>query len=110
MLLDEQKSEMIIEIFLEKFPLTFYGRIDWKRVDHAEVVELKGIMSDEEEVFIIWSDTSLPVIQCDGNTVGEFIEDILSVSFDTWIFIKNKEKVVEFYHDGQVTLGQVSLE
>ncbi|WP_456300853.1 hypothetical protein [Vallitalea pronyensis] len=31
-----------------------------------------------------------------------------AVSFNTWIFSKDKKKIVEFYHDGEIILGIIN--
>ena len=35
------------------------------------------------------------------------IDDVLAVSFDTWLISVDMKRLIEFYHEGDITLGNI---
>lgn len=103
---DEQKN--IEEIFFDTIPFTNWGRVDWSIIknkkDIKSIEELSGINNDEE-FYIIWSDADLPIIKSNANAIFSDLDDITAVSFDTWLFSIDRKLIIEFYHDGDTTIG-----
>lgn len=56
-------------------------------------------------IYIIWDEATLPVVKSNLPSVLEVIYDVTAVSFDTWIFSHVFEYVVEYYHEGETTIG-----
>ena len=57
--------------------------------------------------FVIWSDAVLPILKCTWNKILENIDDVLAVSFDTWLVSEDFTELIEFYHDGEVVFGNM---
>ena len=110
-LLNDDESDILVKEFESSFKITTYGRVDWQNVtqkhfisDISDVLNLDKV-ANYDEVFIIWDDASYPVIRVKLMDVLNSIEDVVSVSFDTWLYCADKKYVVEFYHEGQITFG-----
>lgn len=58
-----------------------------------------------ESIYIIWDNANLPSIKSTIQTVWENFDDVAAVSFDTWLYCPTEGWVIEFYHDGDITLG-----
>jgi hypothetical protein len=56
-------------------------------------------------VYVIWDEGTLPIIKSDLQKVLEVIDDVIAVSFDTWIFSSELGYVIEIYHEGEVWVG-----
>ena len=50
----------------------------------------------------------LPCIKSTLFHIIQVIDDVLVVSFDTWIVDLNVEIIIEFHYEGSITLGMVS--
>lgn len=52
-----------------------------------------------------WSDPEKPILRCSRQGILSCLEDVLAVAFDTWLVSEQLDRVVEFYHEGAVTMG-----
>lgn len=116
MILDEVAGNNIFDLFQKDWPFTSWGRIDWEKVsqkisissaDDAEN-KLSTLLSSaglNTPIYILWDESSLPVIKADLKLILSSIDDVTAVSFDTWLYSPSVGYVVEFYHESQVTLG-----
>ena len=52
-----------------------------------------------------WDEATRPAVKSDLHHVLNHIEDVTIVSFDTWLFSPAEKYVIEFYHEGEVTIG-----
>ncbi len=103
----------------EHFPITMWGRIDWKKVkdkkvvycandeDIAQVIKelLKAV--NEDELIVCWDNASINPIQAKRDIISEHALDIIVESFDTWIMPVNAtcKWCIEIYHEGEVVFG-----
>ena len=55
--------------------------------------------------YIVWSDPEKPILRCSRQGILSCLEDVLAVAFDTWLVSEQLDRVVEFYHEGAVTMG-----
>ncbi|HMM19086.1 MAG TPA: hypothetical protein PKA10_00010 [Selenomonadales bacterium] len=96
------------------FPMTSWGRIDWDKVENKiritsinEAIEkLVGEQKRVEKIaYILWDEASLPALKTNLEKISQVIDDVIAVSFDTWIFCPSAQFVIEFYHEGEITVG-----
>jgi len=110
---DIQEQEKLISKLVELFPLTSWGRIDWNNVEKKQTInsieELIPILKKRKKafdcVYIIWDDGGIPTVQSNLQPIVEHLEDVIAVALDTWIYCPSEGWVVEFHHDGEITLG-----
>ena len=114
---DEKTKELFGEM-TTKFPMTQWGRIEWDTIGNKLVeIEERDIMTKlggvslevNKEIYILWDNATLPAIKSDLTKVLDVIDDVASVSFDTWIFCPESNYVIEFYHEdvGKVSIGWI---
>jgi hypothetical protein len=63
------------------------------------------LLCNNNAVYIIWDEATLPIIRCELFKVIDIIDYITSVSFDTWIFSIDEDFVIEIFHDGKIQIG-----
>jgi hypothetical protein len=111
-ILSKVESEKVMNKFQNIFAFTSYGRINWDSlVKKINIISISTILNQEsiekdDEIYIIWDDATFPLLSV---TIGEAIkniEEVLPVSFDTWFYCVSKKYVIEFYHEGQISLGK----
>ena len=115
MVLSEEESREVKREFKENVPLDrFVGRVDFSQVSRKkEIVMDEDILEElyknnvnvNEPVYVFWNDADLPAIQTSIKNVINVIEDVISVSFDTYIFCPKERYFVEYYHEGEAFLG-----
>lgn len=66
------------------------------------IISLRIVMN-----IILFDQKDIPCISCKLAAVIENIDDILAVSFDTWILSKDIKEVIEFYHEGTIVYGKI---
>lgn len=49
----------------------------------------------------------LPCVSCKLSRILNNIDDVLAVSFDTWLLSQNEREVIEFHHEGKIIYGKV---
>lgn len=117
LILSKQETSDIFKVFKSVVPITEWGRIDWEKVGEKKTIkstsEIMEVLHNhfknfDTGVVILWDDGSLPAVQTDLENITRVIEDVTAVSFDTWIFCQTNKYVIEFYHEGETTIGFLS--
>lgn len=113
-ILESEEQKIIEREFYRRFPMTSWGRIDWSKIELKQEVstiqEISRLSLDLTTViFIIWSDLSLPVLKLPLDVFFNHIDDILSVSFDTWLLFESLDMVIEIYHENKIMIGQKTV-
>ena len=115
--LTESETIKYFELLQESFVFTSWGKIDWTSIQNKkELREITNIVTliqsenqnitNNSEFTILWDNGALPAIKVPLASIQGALEDIVAVSFDTWIFSDEHSLVIEFYHEGTITLGQ----
>jgi len=99
-------SNKLFKSFEKLFVFTEYGRIDWSYYkDKLTVKSLNDLYNlPIEKCTIFWNDDSLPVIKTDFKLLLDNIDDVLAVSFDTWVLSESNDIVIEFFHDDKIQI------
>lgn len=88
--------------------LTDYGRLDFKCYKTSRRMPLSELRSlGDFACYIIYGNAELPVIKCRFKQVLEHLDDVLAPAFDTWVLDVKYSRIIEFYHDGQITLAEI---
>lgn len=97
------------EQILSNLNLTFYGKLDVSQYSEPHEASLNELhlLPGEKEYYIIWTDSTLPIIKCNINDILKNIDDVLAVSFDTWLISVDMKEIIEFYHEGAVTIAKI---
>lgn len=106
LLLNDSERNNIYKFFKEKIPFSPWG-INWSLFNDTKVVEKKDNIYDNcinKEFYIIWN-KDLPIIKCDICTIIRYYDEISSVEPDTWILSSNFKEIIEFHHEGKITVG-----
>lgn len=102
-----EETEKMFDLLRVNFPMKITGCINWDI--HKESKELKNVSDiydigcTSDEFFIVWDQKDIPCIRCDLLTILDNIDDVLAVSFDTWLLSESANEVIEFYHEGKIT-------
>lgn len=113
--LSEEDSTIVYNALLDQFPFSPWSRIDWVQVSMKatvdDVIEITSTLNKmdqqvQDSVFVLWCGGAHLVLQTELHKVIDSIDDVLAVDFDTYIFCSSKF-VIEFYHEGEVTIGIV---
>ena len=110
------ETENVFSIFEDMFPITSWARIDWEKINEKVnlvssnelVLSLNNYFNKKElesHTYILWDEGSLPAMEAKLEQIIKVIDDVTSVSFDTWIFSLEFGYVIEFYHEGDITIG-----
>ena len=105
-ILEQEEKDAVYRIFTEKVPFLPWG-IDWEQFNAFQnISEIDEIYEkcESKEFYIIWS-ARFPIIKSDIDKIIKNIDDVCAVSPDTWLFSANYDEVIEFYHEGKITLG-----
>ena len=114
-ILSKDQSKKCGALISDNFPIQINGRVDWGKVikktiinDYSEISDcLKNVLGTfDDTIFVFWARADLPVLQASLSKVIKYIDDVLAVGFDdAWIISQSHKFIIEFYHDGEITLG-----
>ncbi len=114
-ILSEPETRAMFETLTTMFPITPWGRIDWESVDKKFKIEntqeifikLKIHYGEKinAPIYLLWNYSDAPVVQADLLNVIKVIDDVTAVGSDTWIICPSIGYVIEYFHEGEVTLG-----
>ena len=111
--LNNQQTKTIIETMNKLFPINSFGGIDWNKICNKKKIgsvqeiidEIKINKLNEYDIYIIWDDATLPALKAPIALILSYIDDVTAVSFNTWIYCKDKRFIIEFYHEGEITIS-----
>jgi len=114
-ILSEEETKEIINEFEKNIPPdSLVTRVDFSQISRkTEIEEDEDILKElyknhvnvHEPVYVFWNDADLPAIRTSIKNVIHAIEDVIAVSFDTYIFCPKERYIVEYYHEGETCLG-----
>lgn len=107
-----EETENLFEQMQKNFPMTTYGCINWNGVKESlilnDISDIRNICDINDAYYILWDQGGVPCVNCQLSIILENIDDVLAVSFDTWLLSKNTREVIEFYHEREITYGKIS--
>ncbi len=93
---------------LANLQLTDYGRLDFRRYKSSRGMSLSELRElPDFTCYIIYNNAELPVIKCRFKQVLGCLDDVLAPAFDTWVLDVRYSRIIEFYHDGEITLAEI---
>lgn len=103
------EDDKLKEQILSNLNLTFYGKLDVSQYGEPHKASLNELhlLPGEKEYYIIWTDAEIPIIKSSIDDILENIYDVLAVSFDTWLISVDMKDIIEFYHEGAVTIAKI---
>lgn len=106
-----EETENLFDQMQKNFPMTAYGCINWNGVKESLILnafsDICHVCDINDVYYILWEQKGVPCVSCQLSTILENIDDVLAVSFDTWLLSKNTREVIEFYHEGRMTYGKI---
>lgn len=117
-ILDEIESDKIESKMTDSFPIAFWGRIDWEKVNNKNILSIKDILKiptvlsnqsldTKVPVYLIVGIYKYPVVKTSLFTILECIEDVMYMGPDQWIYCPSLRYVVEICHDDVVSIGWI---
>lgn len=97
--------------FYNMVSLTTWGRINWdkfKSIGEVKGVEDLNIIEGNKKYYIIWGDIEMPIVKSELVNILNNLDDVIAVSFDTWLLAEDESMVIEFYHESDVTIGMLA--
>lgn len=104
-------AEKIFTDFEEKLIFTSYRLIDKEKNKYLilkNILEIEKFINRNDTCFVIWDNENLPIIETVIEDVLKNLDDVLCVHYDTWLWIKGKEIVIEFNHNDEIVLFSLS--
>ena len=109
-ILNTKESKEILDLFYKSVPISQYSRVDFEKIDSSKNIDNASellIQSKNKEFYIIWDELNLPIVKSKLNKIINSIDDVVAVSFDTWLLSTNMNEIIEFYHEGEIKLGSI---
>lgn len=110
-ILGDNEKQVVEGEFYKMIPLTTWGRVDWDRFKNKrEIKSASDLIQliNNEKYYIIWGDIEMPIIKSELINILNTLDDVIAVSFDTWLLSEDKSLVIEFYHESNITIGVIS--
>ncbi|AQT86320.1 hypothetical protein ERICIV_01725 [Paenibacillus larvae subsp. larvae] len=112
-ILSQAETSYYFDELVKKFPVTSWARIDWNSISIKKPIEelgeiiiwLNDMNIKNTKVIILWNHTDSPGISTELRNALNVIDDITAVGSDTFMFCPHNNYVIEFYHEGEITVG-----
>lgn len=116
-ILSNELTEKYFDFLCKLFPILPWARIDWERVtqkkkirDLSEIIDwLQTMGIHNKHVIVLWNYCGHPGIRTELERVLNAIDDVIAVGSDTFVFCREEGYVIEFFHDGEVTVGMTDV-
>ncbi|WHX98008.1 hypothetical protein [Neobacillus sp. DY30] len=117
-ILADRESGAITRNMTGCFPIASWGRIDWDKVHNKigltsdDIFTIPAVLSYHSfdisvPVYLLADEYNTPVVKTSLFTILEKVEDVMCMSPDQWIFSPHLKYVIEFCHDGEITIGWI---
>ncbi|WP_409303983.1 hypothetical protein [Peribacillus sp. SCS-155] len=117
-ILDESESDRITSNMTSCFPIAFWGRIDWEKVKNKlvltseDILTIPAVLSNlsldiSVPVYLIAGEYNSPVVKTSLSTILENVEAVMYMGPDQWIYGPDLKYIIEFCHDGVITIGWI---
>ena len=106
--------DKVLNSFDKHFPLTTWGRIDWKKVkDECTVLSPEEIIPTLKSrnkdpfhlMYVIGGNAKMPVLESKLDKALEVLDDIVAISHITWFFCPSEGWIVQINDDDTITIG-----
>lgn len=113
-ILSNENSKKIYKDFQTMLPFEWWGRIKWNEIsikykinNYNNIIHLLRQQKrlNDNLIYILWGTGPYPVLSCNLNKILQHVDIINSIGFDQWIYCPADRYVIEFYHEGEITLG-----
>lgn len=101
--------------FFETYPFERWGRISWDGIENKSMtrnIEEIPVLLEQmhinysSPVYIIWGDSSLPVVKSELKDILQNIDEVTPLGvYGTWLYCPSEGWVIEFHHHGEITIG-----
>ncbi len=121
-LLTSQDLQINTEWLQSNFPITFAGRIDWRKVPQSFCIKyseddellsaFEKIVSERHlrgNLTVSWSNGLTLPIHIDMNVLRKYAEKIFEEDWETWICNEPDRWLIENYHDGEICFGKCRI-
>lgn len=114
LIFSQNKSQQIANTFINSFPITVSGRIDWEQIDNQLITlnkeQLISLIKEnkpgfDEQIFILWDNYEIPVISTNLDKVFQSLVDIDAVSFYFWLLDKENKFIIEIKNEEMIMVG-----
>lgn len=106
-----ENTRRLFNKFASDFSLSLTGSINWNEfngeVCTEEMSYICKLINLQNQYCILWDKQDTPGVICDLSTILNCIDDVLAVSFNTWLLSMDGKEVIEFYHEGVITYGKL---
>ncbi len=100
---DELKSEELFETLQKNIKFTEYGKVDFEGISYIKANSLEELNLENIKILIFWDEMSLPVLQTNINSVIKYLDDVLAVSFQTWLVSLDFKYIIEYSYDSSIS-------
>ncbi|VYU67853.1 hypothetical protein [Clostridium tertium] len=110
--LNYDDGNKILEEIQSKIPFRLNGRVDFSRFKYKNnintISSINELIKSSTEFYVMWDEENLPCLKSELKDIINSIDDVTAVSFDTWAVSSDYNIIIEFYHEGEITLGILS--
>ena len=123
-LLNREENREVESISLNRLPQTSWGTIDWTGISSIEQhparteVEAAHLFAQlvvryveaDSEVVLLWGNLVVPSVALPARVAAANAEEVLATSHDVWLFAVDERILVEYFHEGRLTVVKVPAE
>ncbi|MFG3246832.1 hypothetical protein [Streptomyces sp. NPDC048187] len=98
-----------------------WGGVDWTHCERPEQVLVSGeveaagligtwlseVSARDSLVVVFWGNMAVPAVAMASSSAAAHAQDILYTSDDLWLFAVDESVLIEYLHDGRLTMGRV---
>lgn len=114
--LDQEKTNYYFNQLVSKFPIASWARINWDEIETKKKIDdlqeilqwLNNASISDLRVILLWNYSDAPAVSTDLKNALRVIDDVTAVGSDTFMFCPSAGYVIEFYHEGEITIGLAS--
>src|SRR6266699_2233091 len=120
-LLNIEESREAESRSLNRLPQTSWGAIDWSAAPFIEQCTTRTEVEAAErfaqlvlqyvgadsEVVLFWGNLVVPSLSLTARIAAENAEEVLATSHDVWLFGIEERLLVEYFHEGRITVADV---
>ncbi|SFC39147.1 hypothetical protein SAMN05443252_103192 [Bacillus sp. OV322] len=114
--LTKEDGDLIMNEFVQTFPIAEWGRIDWEKVKNKVKIKdwntgsIKDVLRIQgfdltQQAYLLYSSGDFPFVKTSVQRILSNFEELTWIGWDQFIYCPTSRYVIEYFHDGDITIG-----
>lgn len=86
---ENAETENLADLMKSRFNIKYH------HVDNSHEISINELLlNSEQKYYIIWDNADIPILNCSGKYILQYLEDVFAVDFDTYVVSEDFKEII----------------